>query len=123
MRSRKMSARDSYIVRFFVFVTNYLYHMITLTDEDMKQYIEDVPITPTSFDNLLRYVTHATDVLLHNYSVHLSHDREQDYDKMDRIKCWEILDNLLYNLYEAIEGDWAIPKGWKSYSCINNKEE
>ena len=29
MRSRKMSARDSYIVRFFTFLTNYLYHMIS----------------------------------------------------------------------------------------------
>ena len=29
MRSRKFSARDSYIVRFFVFVTNFIYHTIS----------------------------------------------------------------------------------------------
>lgn len=63
------------------------------------------------FENLSRYVRNQSDMLLHNYTVSLSHKATPDTD-LETIRCWEILQNLLDNI-DYID-DWSIPKGWQA---------
>lgn len=65
--------------------------------------------TGEDFSNLRQYVTTRTNILLHNYTVSLSHRNEPKTD-MDLIRTWEVLDNLLYCLGDD---NWRIPDGWK----------
>lgn len=60
--------------------------------------------------NLMEYVSTHSNMLLHNYAVHVSHKKEPEEDAMDEIRNWLILDNLLMCWSDD---DWDIPDGWK----------
>lgn len=61
--------------------------------------------------NLYNYVQSESNIQLHNYAVHLSHNVAPQVS-MDTIRNWEILDNLIACL--GSEDQWHIPDGWKA---------
>lgn len=60
--------------------------------------------------NLVEYTMTHSNMLLHNYAVHVSHRKEPKEDAMDEIRNWLILENLLMCWSDD---DWDIPDGWK----------
>ena len=59
--------------------------------------------------NLWAYVYSETEILLHNYTVSLSH-RKHPKDDIDVIRIWCILENLIINIGSEY---WEIADGWK----------
>lgn len=63
------------------------------------------------FENLRKYISNETDVLLHNYAIHLSHGCNPTMD-IDTIRVWLILNNFFFCI--NMEGvRWSIPKTWE----------
>lgn len=66
------------------------------------------------FNFLPHYLCSETNMMLHNYAVSLSHNK-QPRDSMDTIRSWLIIENLVSCWSTTIDqsGDWTIPDGWK----------
>ena len=81
--------------------------------KELLRIIDNNEAINTDFLYLTQYVRTKSDALLHNYAVSISHRNEPKID-MEKIRCWEILDNLLTNCCNGqLDDDWYIPTGWK----------
>ena len=87
---------------------------LKLINGDGYEYM-NTPIFNNSFSNLCSYVKTKTNMLLHNYSVSISHG----IDPMDieKIKPWQVLDYIIMQLRIdklRLDNDtFYIPDGWR----------
>ena len=69
---------------------------------------EDLDINVSHLDE---YITSATDIMLHNYAISISHKKEPNND-MEIIRSWLILYTMVWELNNGVALG-SIPKGWK----------
>lgn len=84
--------------------------------KDLIQAIEENDEEKLKLDNYLNlhhFVQSTSDDLLHNYAVHVSHKNTTPNIDMEKIRVWEILDNLIICLDYEDGSKWYIPDGWK----------
>lgn len=84
---------------------------------DLLQLIDEETFTEdenlfNKFSNLWKYVNFQSDMLLHNYSVSISHRKKPETD-MEIIRVWEILENLIICFNIDDKASWKIPEGWR----------
>ena len=71
---------------------------------------EDLDINVSHLDE---YITSATNIMLHNYALYISHGMIPNHT-IDEINQWQVLNNLVIFLASfSFDDTWHIPDGWK----------
>lgn len=65
------------------------------------------------FEDLFRLILSTTNDLLHNYAVDVSHRSIPTID-MEKIRSYEVLQNMLDCFWDDDNEGWTIPDGWKA---------
>lgn len=84
--------------------------IIEIIQDEIDLY--DVHAENLNFEDISQYVDSYSNMLLHNYSVTLSHGNIPEKGSMNTIRIWEILHSLIWAII-TYDDDWDIPDGWK----------